>query len=146
MAVYFEDFQVGHRYPAAEVEVTLAMIKEFAAAYDPQPIHLDQVAAREGFFGQLVGSGWHTAALTMRLMVDCKPFGNQPVIGLGVNDIKFSAPLKPGDTLSAVGEITKSWRSKSKPFGYFSIHVTTTNQDGEVVLSQTWTVMVPARE
>lgn len=121
------------------------MIKEFAAAYDPQPIHLDEDAAREGFFGQLVGSGWHTAALTMRLMVDCKPFGAQSIVGLGVDGIKFSAPVKPGDTLSAIGEITKSWRSTSKPCGYFNIQVNTTNQNDEVVLSQTWTVMLPAR-
>ena len=142
----FDDYEVGDQFLAGEVEVTLEMIKEFASKYDPQPIHMDEEAAKDSVFGQLVGSGWHTAALTMRLMVDCKPFGNRPIVGLEVSDFKFISPLKPGDRISASGKITKTRRSTTKPYGYLDVLVETTNQNNQVILSQTWTVLLPTKD
>ncbi len=94
----------------------------------------------------MTGSGWHTAALTMKLMAQAKPFGDRPIIGLEVQNLKFSAPLRPGDRVSAKAEITKAWRSKSKPMGFFHFSVETSNQNGTVILSQVWTVILPSRE
>lgn len=143
---FYEDFNVGDSFDAGQIEVTLEMIKEFAAQYDPQPIHLDEQAGKESIFGGLVGSGWHTAALSMRLMALAKPLGDRPVIGLEVQNFKFLAPLRPGDTLSVRGEIIKAWRSKTKPMGFFQVTVETSNQDGLVILTQTWTVILPTKD
>ena len=141
----FEDFKVGDSLTSGEIEVTLEMIKKFAAEYDPQPIHLDEAAGKASIFGELIGSGWHTAALTMKLMAEARPFGDHPVIGLEVQNLKFHGPLRPGYILSARGQIIKAWRSKTKPMGFFNVKVTTSNQDGDPVLSQTWTVILPTK-
>ena len=143
---FFEDFKTGDEFSSGEIEVTLEMIKAFAAEYDPQPIHLDEAAGKASIFGGLIGSGWHTAALTMKLMAQAKPFGDRPIIGLEVQNLKFSAPLRPGDRVSAKAEITKAWRSKSKPMGFFHFSVETMTRDGIVILSQVWTVILPSRD
>ncbi|MEE8294421.1 MAG: MaoC/PaaZ C-terminal domain-containing protein [Sphingomonadales bacterium] len=143
---FFEDFEVGDGFDAGEIKVTLEMIKDFASQYDPQPMHLDEQAGKESIFGELIGSGWHTAALSMRLMALAKPLGDRPIIGLEVQDFKFLAPLKPEDTLAVRGEIIKAWRSKTKPMGFFQVKIETSNQDGLVILSQTWTVILPTKD
>lgn len=142
---YFEDFAVGYEVETGKVKVTLEMIKDFARQYDPQDIHLDEEKAKDSILGRLVGSAWQTAALTIKLMVEAKPLGDTPVIGLEVNDFKIPAPMLPGDTIQVRAKITKVWRSKTKPYGFFHMSSETVNQNGEVILSQTWTVIVPTR-
>ena len=96
--LYLEDFREGQRFVSASREVTAAEIKAFAAAFDPQPFHLDEAAAERSFFGGLAASGWHTAALTMRLLVD----GGLPVAGgvIGASGaLSWPRPTRPGDVL-----------------------------------------------
>jgi acyl dehydratase len=99
MIVWFDDLIVGTRYKGAEVKVTRDDIKRFAAEFDPQPFHLDEVGAEKTIFRGLAASGWHTVALAMRMIVSLHPFGSNPVVGLGVDDLRWPAPVRPDDTL-----------------------------------------------
>lgn len=109
-------------------------IKEFARDYDPQPFHTDETAAAATFFGELVASGWHTMAVTMRLIVDgeFKPAGG--VIGGGVDEFRWPMPVRPGDTLTVVSEVVESRASRSRPeIGLVRVRHSTLNQRGETV-------------
>ena len=101
---YFEDFAAGQRFASDRLTVDEAAIKEFAAAYDPQPFHLDDAAARHSLFGGLAASGWHTAALTMRLIVgsEFRPAGG--ILGFG-GELAWLKPVRPGDELRIEAEI-----------------------------------------
>ena len=143
---FYEDFKVGDTFKAGSIKVTLEMIKEFAAMYDPQPMHLDEEAAKDSIFGELVGSGWQTACLTMRLMALAKPFGDRGVIGVEVQNLQWPKPMLPGDTLTPTGEIIKTFRSKTKPLGFFHIKIKTRNQHDEVIFMETWTTVLPTRD
>jgi len=132
--IRFDELVVGHIYRSATVEVTKDEIKSFAARYDPQPFHLDEVAAQQSVFGGLVASGWLTAALTMRLMVTSEFQLGGGAIGLGVDSLRWPQPVRPGDELTATVEIVGRRASESKPgFGIVKIRTTTTNQRDEVV-------------
>jgi len=144
--VFFEDISVGDNWRTETVTVTLEMIKDFARQYDPQAIHLDEQAGKEGFFGELIGSGWQTAALTMKLIAERRPLGDTPLIGIEVKNFKFLAPLKPGTQLHAEALISKAWKSKSKPhLGFVHFDVTTKTENGQPILTQTWVALVPVR-
>lgn len=123
-----------------------AAIRAFAAEYDPQPFHLDEAAARASVFGRLVASGWHTMALTMRLLVEG---GLQPawgLIGLGADQLRWPRPVEPGDVLQVEWEVIETRASSSKTDrGIARLGVTTRNQRGEVVLTLITTVLVPRR-
>jgi acyl dehydratase len=138
---------VGRRFTTGSVAVDAAAIRAFAAEYDPQPFHLDETAARASVFGRLVASGWHTTALTMRLLVEG---GLQPawgLIGLGADELRWPRPVEPGDQLQAEWEVIETRTSSSKlDRGIVRIQVTTRNQRGEVVLTLITTVLVPRRE
>lgn len=99
--LYFEDLAVGQTFRTDKVTVEAGAIKAFAAEFDPQPFHLDEDAARESFFGGLVASGWHTAALTMRLFVEGEFTIAGGLIGLGVEELRWPRPVHPGDVLRA---------------------------------------------
>lgn len=142
---YFEDITVGDWFETGEVTVTPGMIKDFAGRYDPQPIHTDEEKAKQSVFGGLIASGWHTAALTMKLVAEADPFNGAPVIGLEVENLKFLKPVRPGMRLSVRCEVKKGWRARSKPYGFFRVEAVTRNQEGEAVLSQTWTILLPTR-
>jgi len=143
-AVHFEDLRIGQSFETEGVTVTAGDVFAFAAAYDPQPMHLDERAAREGFFGELVASGWHTLCLTMRLMVRARPFGSTPLIGVRVDDARFMRPLVPPETIRAVAEITGLRRSGAPGRAYATLDVETRVGD-EAIARQTWTVLVPTR-
>jgi len=131
---YFEELTVGDGDSFGDYEVTREEVTEFAGQYDPQPIHTDPAAAAESMFGELVASGWHTAAMTMRLLVDGRLADSRALGALGVDSLRWPEPVRPGDRLSVGTEI----RGK-EPFdderGRVAIAVTTTNQRGETVLS-----------
>lgn len=131
---YFEDLAVGQEYRTGTVAVTADEAREFALRYDPQPFHVDPAAAAGSVFGGIIASGWLTAALTMRLMV-LGEFGfGSGVIGLGIDTIKWPAPVRPGDTLAARMEILAARASESRPdFGVIKLRTTTVNQRGETV-------------
>ena len=99
----FDDLKVGMRYNSGEAEMSRDDIKRFAAEFDPQPFHLDEAAAEKTIFKGLAASGWHTAAVAMRLLVALRPFGPHPVLGLGVDELRWLAPVRPGDVLRIEG-------------------------------------------
>ena len=123
-----------------------ARIKEFAAEFDPQPFHLDADAARRSIFGGLAASGWHTAAMTMRLLVESefKPAGG--IIGAGFDEFRWPAPVRPGDELHLDIEVLEVRPSKSRPSqGMVKVRTTTRNQKGEAVQVSVGNLVVPRR-
>jgi acyl dehydratase len=109
-------------------------------------MHLDEAAAARGPLGGLSASGWHTTALAMRLTVDSQPLGGGPILGLGVDELRWPNPVRPGDTITAELEVVSVTPSRSKPtHGVVRIHTTARNQRGEVVLSMYPNLWVPRR-
>ena len=143
---YFEDFQVGQRFGSGTVAVTAEEIMTFARQFDPQPFHVDEASARHTFFGGLVASGWHTAAMSMRLFVesDITPVGGS--IGAGGSDLSWPRPTRPGDVLRIESEVLELRPSKSRPdIGIMKVKLTTYNQANEVVQIAHPAMIVPRR-
>jgi acyl dehydratase len=145
MIEWFEDFEIGMRFKGGRVQVTEADIKRFAAEFDPQPFHLDNAAAEHTAFKGLAASGWHTAALAMRLTVEIHPFGPHPLLGAGVDNLRWMLPVRPGDTLRIEGELVGLTPSKSKPIGTVLIKWTLFNQHDQAVYTFTPIGIVPRR-
>jgi acyl dehydratase len=142
---YFEDLAVGQIFGSGRLTVSADEIKEFAARFDPQPFHLDEAAAKSSLFGGLAASGWHTAALTMRLIVggEFRPAGG--IIG-GGGELTWLKPVRPGDELHTESEILETRASRSRPGeGLVKVRVTTLNQHGEAVQTFTPTLLVTRR-
>lgn len=130
--VALDDLAIGDRYLSREFLLDTAQIKDFARNFDPQPFHLDEAAAAQSFFGGLAASGWHTAAMTMRLMVESVPFADG-LIGASV-EMSWPRPTRPGDVLRAESAIIGIAPSKSKPDrGIVTLQTDTFNQRGEQV-------------
>jgi acyl dehydratase len=143
---FFEDFEIGQRFRSGTATVTAERIKAFGAEFDPQPFHLDEEAADKSFFGGLAASGWHTAAIVMRLIVqsDLRPAGG--TIGAGVEDIRWPRAVRPGDVLHVEGEVLEVRASRSRPdLGIVKIRATTLNQSGQPVQISTPVLMVRRR-
>jgi acyl dehydratase len=143
--LYLEDLAVGQRFLSRTQEVDAAAIKAYAREFDPQPFHLDEEAARKTLFGGLAASGWHTASLTMRLIVESVPLAGG-VIGSG-GELSWPRPTKAGDTLHVVTEVLAITPSRSRPDrGMVTMRSTTLNQNEEAVQVFTPKVVVPRRE
>ena len=143
---HFEDYAVGQKFGSGTVTVTAERIKSFAREFDPQPFHTDEEAARHTFFGGLVASGWHTAAMTMRLFVesDITPAGGS--IGAGGSDLSWPRPVRPGDTLRIESEVVELRPSRSRPeIGIMKVKLTTYNQANEPVQFAYPAMIVPRR-
>ena len=144
---YLEDFAAGQKYGGAQrVCVDASRIKSFAAEFDPQPFHLDDAAARDTIFRGLAASGWHTAAITMKLLVasDLQPAGG--IVGAGFDEFRWPTPVRPGDELRVESEILEVRPSKSRPdIGVVKVRTTTLNQNGEAVQVNVGNLMVPRR-
>ncbi|MGS0740849.1 MaoC family dehydratase [Glaciimonas sp. GG7] len=131
--LYLEDLQVGQRFESGSCAVSADEIKRFAAEFDPQPFHVDEMAAKNTFFGGLAASGWHTAALTMRLMVQSGMPLAGGIIGAG-GEITWPKPTRPGDVLHVVSEVVAVTPSRSRPDrGMIQVRCQTLNQNGETV-------------
>jgi acyl dehydratase len=131
--LYLEDLQPGQQFVTASHTVSEEEIFTFAREFDPQPFHLDHAAARESLFGGLAGSGWHTAALTMRLMVQSGPPIAGGILGFG-GEISWRLPMRPGDTLRVHTEVVDVAPSRSRADrGVATLRNDTHNQHGEVV-------------
>jgi acyl dehydratase len=131
--LYLEDFAIGQTFGSGRLKVDAEQIKAFAAAFDPQPFHLDEQSARDTFFKGLAASGWHTAALTMRLLVDSPVRPATGIIGAG-GEISWPRPVRPGDELRLQSEILDVRPSQSRPDrGTIKVRTTTLNQDGDAV-------------
>jgi acyl dehydratase len=143
--LYLDDLKVGQRFTSATHLVDEAQIKAFARAFDPQPFHLDDDAARASLFGGLVASGWHTAAITMRLLVE----SGLPLVGgiLGAGgELTWPKPVRPGDTLQVESEVLEITPSRSRPDrGMATVRNLTRNQRNEVVQNLMAKLVVPRR-
>ena|SRR3974390_91982 len=144
---YLDDLSPGQTF-RGEVEFTVeeAAIKTFARQFDPQPFHLDDESAKATLFGGLAASGWHTAAITMHLLVT----GGAPlaggIIGAGVDELRWPKPVRPGDRLRIESEVVEVRPSKSRPSqGLVKMHTTTLNQNGEPVQILLANLLVPRR-
>jgi acyl dehydratase len=133
---YLEDFEPGGVHAAGSVQLSEEEILEFARRYDPQVFHVDPEAARTTIYGGLIASGWHTVAVTMRLLVD-HVFGAAANMGSpGVDEIRWPRPVRPGDTLSVRVTVLDVRPSRSKPDrGVLRFRVDADNQDGEPTMS-----------
>jgi acyl dehydratase len=143
---YLEDFAVGQRYRSAKVSVSAAEITSFASAFDPQAFHLDEEAARASFFGGLAASGWHTAAMTMRLLVesDLRPAGG--IIGTRGEELAWPRAVRPGDELKVEAEVLEVRPSSSRPrHGFVKLRTTTVNQRQEPVQVLVMSLLVERR-
>jgi acyl dehydratase len=145
MIEWFDDLALGMRFKSAEKLVTREDIKRFAAEFDPQPYHLDEAAAEKTALQGLAASGWHTAAIAMRLATDSRPFGPHPLLGIGVDELRWLAPVRPGDALHLEGEVVELAPSKRKPQGIVKVKWTAFNQRGEPVYTFTPIGIVPRR-
>jgi acyl dehydratase len=144
--LYLEDFTVGQVFNTGRHRVDKEQIFAFARQFDPQPFHLDEEAARRSPFQGLAASGWHTAAMTMRLMVEgeFKPAGG--ILGVGFEDLSWPRPVRPGDELHGKSEVLEVRPSKSKPDrGMIRVRTTTFNQNDEAVMMFTGNLLVPRR-
>ena len=131
--LYLEDLHVGQRFVTGSLAIDAEQIKAFARQFDPQPFHVDEEAAKQSFFGGLAASGWHTASLTMRLLVDDGPAFAGGNIGAGV-EVAWPRATRPGDVLTVECEVTDIKPSLTKPErGIVSMRNETKNQRGEVV-------------
>jgi acyl dehydratase len=143
---YLEDLQPGQRFGSGRWTVDEAQIREFATRFDPQPFHLDPEAAKRSLFGELVASGWHSMAITMRLIVEGEMKLAGGFIGHGVESLQWPRPVRPGDTLRAESEVLEVRPSRSKPDrGTARVRTTSFNQDDEPVLVVTAIMAVPRR-
>jgi len=143
--LFLEDLRVGQRFSSGAHTIDAAQIMAFAAQFDPQPFHLDGEAAKATLFGGLAASGWHTAAITMKLLVESGLPLSGGVIGSG-GEISWPKPTRPGDTLSVVSEIEEVNPSRSRPDrGMIRVRSETRNQRGETVQILMAKLVVPRR-
>jgi len=145
MVEWFDDLKVGMRFTSESKTVSREEILRFASEFDPQPFHLDDEAARHTILGGLAASGWHTAAISMRLALSTRPFGPHPLFGAGVDELRWIKPVRPGDTLHIDGEVTELIPSKSKPLGTVRVKWTLFNQHDEAVYTFNPIAIVPRK-
>jgi len=144
--LYFEDLSEGQVFEAGPFELTQARIIEFATEFDPQPQHIDPEAAKTTSFDGLAASGWHTAAATMRLMHEALIHRFGESMGLGIEGLKWSRPVRPGDLLTTTVTIGAKRLSSSKPgFGIVPLQIRTVDQDSHEVLRMTSGALIRTR-
>ena len=144
---YYEDMTVGEKASFGRYEVTREDVLDFARKFDPQAFHLDDEAAAKTHFGRLAASGWHTAAIAMRMIVEnMEATGQVSMGGGGVDELKWLKPVYPGDTLRLETELLEKRVSAKRPeMGIFRSRTTVINQHDEPVMSHVTTAMVATR-
>lgn len=145
--LYYEDVEIGEIYKFGDYKVTREEALDFASKYDPQPIHLNDEAACKTHFGRLSCSGWHTAAMTMRMMVDSMNENKQAGLGSpGVDNLQWLKPVYPGDILYCESETLTKRTSRKRPYmGILKGRVTVLNQNGERVMTMDSTGLIEVR-
>jgi acyl dehydratase len=142
---YFEDLKGGDRFKSVTYQVSEEQLISFAREFDPQPFHLDAAVADQTMFKGLIASGWHTAAITMRLFVQTLNFA-EGAIGLGVDELRWPNAVRPGDRLQVETEIVDLRGSRSRPsHGVVRLRYVTTNQRDEIVQTMTASALVLRR-
>ena len=136
MAKYLEDFREGEVWQSGSIVIGEDEMVAYAKANDPQPIHVDPDAAKNGPFGGIIASGWQIAALSMRLFVEAGGYGDAPIVGIGIDELRWRQVVRPGDALRSTREIVEVRRSASKPDrGVIRARVTVLNQRDETVMT-----------
>lgn len=145
---YFEDIEVGRTASFGHYDVTREEVLDFASKYDPQPFHLDDAAAAATHFGRLSASGWHTCAMTMSMLVENLKSNRQAGLGSpGIDHLRWTKPVFPGDTLRCESTVVEKRRSKSRPeMGIFKSKLTVFNQDDEPVMSMISNGLIQVRD
>ena len=148
MMKYFEDLEVGAKHSFGNYQVTRDEVIEFAKKYDPQSFHLDDEAAAKTYFGKISASGWHTCAMTMRMMVDDMTGKKFASLGSpGVDEIRWIRPVYPGDTLRCESELIEKRQSGSKPeMGSYRSKVAIINQEDQPVMTMVTIALIRVRE
>jgi acyl dehydratase len=143
---YIEDIRVGERFTSPPVVLSTEDITAFGRLYDPQPMHTDADAAAQGPFGGLIASGWHLAALAMRLSVEQRMFGDTPIIGAGVDELRWLRPVRAGDALALEREVVDVVPPPApRARGTVRTRMTLRNQRGEDVMTMIALARIPAR-
>ena len=146
MPRHLEDFEIGETWTSGPLTVTEDDIIGYARQYDPQPMHTDPAAAAKSRFGGVIASGWHVVSLSMQAFIQGGGHRGTPAVGLGIDELRWRKPVRPGDVLTVKREVVGADRSKSRPeFGTLRTRVTVTNQDGDTVLSMISLGQVPSR-
>jgi acyl dehydratase len=143
---YLEDFIAGQTFGSGRLRIDEEQIRRFASEFDPQPFHVDDKAARDTIFRGLAASGWHTAALTMRLLVEgeLKPAGG--IVGAAIDELRWPRAVRPGDELRVESEVLEVRPSKSRPAqGMIKVRTTTLNESGEAVQIFVGNLVVPRK-
>ena len=144
---YYEDIDVGETDEFGEYQFEKTEMIEFAEKYDPQSFHTDEEAARDTAYGELIASGWHTAAVCMRMLVDGYVHDQASIGARGVDELRWRKPVTPGDTLHLRVEVVDKRRSESDPRrGYVDNRMEGVNQDGEIVISWVGLGMMEVRD
>jgi acyl dehydratase len=142
-----EDFHVGQKFTAGPMTVTAQDITAFAEQFDPQDFHTDSLKAKNTVFGEQVASGWHTAALSMRLMLSAVPEIEGGMVGRSIEKLQWPRPVRPGDSLSITIEILEMRVSASNPArGITRIKAVTHNQNNDPVQEMETVIFMPRRE
>jgi acyl dehydratase len=143
---FLEDFEISETWVSKTVQITQEDIISYALQNDPQPMHVDPQKAAAGRFGTVIASGWQIAALSMRLFIEGGGYGDTPVVGLGIDELRWRKPVRPGDVLKVTREVMSTERSKTRPeFGVIKTKVTVSNQNGEAVMTLISLGQVPSR-
>lgn len=143
---YFEDFAIGETWTSKSVILTEDDIVRYAREHDPQPIHTDPEKAAAGRFGTVIASGWQIAALSMRVFVEAGGYGETPMVGLGIDELRWRRPVRPGDTLRVTRKVIGTEIHKTRPeFGIVRTQVRVLNQTDETVMSLISLGQVPCR-
>jgi acyl dehydratase len=143
---YLEDFAAGQIYRSSRLPVDKGQILAFASQFDPQPYHLDEQAARNSVFKGLAASGWHTAAMTMRLLVESEFQPADGILGVGLEELSWPRPVRPGDELRVESEVLEVRASKLRvDRGVIRLRTTTFNQNDQPVQIFTGNLLVPRR-
>ena len=146
MRRYFEDFTIGETWESRTVELSEDDIIRYARENDPQPMHTDPEAAAAGRFGGVIASGWQIAALSMRLFVEAGGYGKTPMVGMGIAELRWRRPVRPGDRLKVTREVVSTELHKTRPeYGIVRTKVTVSNQDDEAVMTLISLGQVPTR-
>ena len=145
---HFEDIEIGTRASFGRYVVTREEVIAFAQAYDPQPFHLDDAAAAATHFGRLSASGWHTCAMTMRMLVENMKNNRQAGLGSpGIDELRWLRPVFPGDVLRCETEVLEKRRSQSRPdIGFFKSRLAVFNQDDVPVMTMVSNGMISVRD
>jgi acyl dehydratase len=143
---YFQDFQLGETWSSSPTLISAEEIMAFGRAYDPQPMHTDPALAVAGPFGRLVASGWLIASISVRVFVEAGGYGRTPLVGLGIDELRWQRTVQAGDTLTFTREVVQLRRSASSPgHGIIRTRVTAGNQHGDSVMTLFTAGRVPVR-